>query len=298
MSTQHHKQENESMTNIKTSIDVPNPDYNLPVIKTAYTKLNAALGSVCGFRRGALVLITSPDNGYRDELALDLYLGAALVNKPVMIDDTKKPLILDVAFETPTSIYQSGLMSRYRHLIEDTEAKDFSLLEKYGYQYKSMIVPDPKYFKLNELFSIAHKLMATGYELHQICVGDLSQIDQTDLAGQPIPLVEMYRRLRYFFDKLGCTVITTLSLDEIKRIRERSNYSKTAIEYLEHQRNISIDEITLYVDTVITVDFNGESLSIVCDKNRGSKLTEPTQTIPIAAEGYFKVDEAWVSDDT
>lgn len=285
------------MTNVKTSINVPNPGYGLPVVKTAYTKLNAALGSVGGFRRGALVLITSLDNGYRDELALDLYLGAALVNKPVMIDDTKKPLILDVAFETPTSIYRSKLMSRYRHLIEDTEVKDFSLLEKYGYQYKSMILADPKNFKLNELFSIAHKLMATGYELHQICVGDLSRIDQTDLLGQPIPLVEMYRRLRYFFDKLGCTVITTLSLDEIKRMRKQKE-PKTATEYLEYQRSISIDAITLHVDTVITVDFNGESLSIVCDKNRGSKLTEPTQTMSIAAEGYFKVDEAWVGDDT
>ena len=31
------------MTNVKTSIDVPNPGYGLPVVKTAYTKLNAAI---------------------------------------------------------------------------------------------------------------------------------------------------------------------------------------------------------------------------------------------------------------
>ena len=54
-------------------------DVELPILKTPYTKLNDALGSLSGFRRGELVLITSVAHGYRNELALDLYLGTALV---------------------------------------------------------------------------------------------------------------------------------------------------------------------------------------------------------------------------
>lgn len=271
-------------------------DVELPILKTPYTKLNDALGSLNGFRRGELVLITSVAHGYRNELALDLYLGTALVNKPDMIDDSKIPLILDIVFDTHTFMYKSVLMSRYRQIINEPEVTDFQLLEKYGYQYRSLVVPHSRNFKLRELFSLANEIIAAGYELHQICVGDLSQIDRTDLEGKSISLTEMYNQLRQFFGKLGCTVITTLSLDEMERMRKLEE-SKSMATYLEAQQDMDIDKIIQHVDTAITVDFNGESLSIVCDKHRGSILTESTQDMPIAAEGYFKADEPWVTDD-
>lgn len=299
MSNNNIETEGDTTMNIKTSIKPPmesrppNPGYSLPVLKTPYTKLNLALGSLGGFRRGELVTVVSDKYNYREGLVNDIYMGLALVNKPAMIDDSKIPVVIDISFGEPTKSYQEKMLLRYQELTGDTTSLDYHLLHHRGYRYFSYLVPDASLYKLSDLISYICDVEASGHEIHLLTIGDLSTISRLDRIGNTLSLSEILRRIRYFFDERGCTVVTSLPLDERIKSYTFDDTEHKLKEVSRHNAFGDDRQITQTVDTTLLLSLENEELHIHCGKHRGSIMKDDTTIISM--DGCrFMFDEPFV----
>ena len=299
MSNNNIKTEGDATLNIKTSIKPPmescppNPGYSLPVLKTPYTKLNSVLGALGGFRRGELVVVAADDYHYHEGLVNDIYLGLALVNEPAMIDDSKTPVVLDISFGDSAQMYQEAMLGRYRELTGDTSSLNYHLLHCQGYRYFSYLVHDVGSYTLDDLFKYIHEVEATGHEIHLLTLGDLSKMSRLDRIGNTLPLCEIYRRMRFFFDERGCTVITSLPVDDKMKGFTFDSVEHRLNEISNHSAFGNDRRLTETVDTTLILSFEREGLYVHCGKHRGSKTSQQTTCIPMYGT-HFMFDEPFV----
>lgn len=299
MSNNNIETEGDTTLNIKTSIKPPmesrppNPGYSLPVLKTPYTKLNSVLGSLGGFRRGELVTVVSDKYNYREGLVNDIYMGLALVNKPAMIDDSKIPVVIDISFGESAKPYQEKMLFRYQELTGDTTSLDYHLLHHRGYRYFSYLVQDASLYTLSDLISYICDVEASGHEIHLLTIGDLSTISRLDRIGNTLALSEILRRMRYFFDERGCTVVTSLPIDESIKSYTFDDTEHKLKEVSRHNAFGDDRHITQTVDTTLLLSLENEELHVHCGKHRGSIMKDDTTIISM--DGCrFMFDEPFV----
>ena len=258
----------------------PSPGYNLPVSVTPYKQLNSLLGEIGGFRRGEMVVIVSPKNQYNKELVEDLYLGHALVNKPVMIDKTKTPVLLSIVFCDNIDEYQVKRASRYRTLSGDKEDEGFAQARKFGYKHVTISFPNPSSVTLDVLINITRKLEEDNNEVHLVTIDDLSLISRLDAAGQELPLDEIFMRLRSMFNMRGCTVITSLVADEgntqVLVDSDVADIPKAISRFGFYGGNCRIVQ-TVDIELVLVLD--DDILKMYCGKHRGVMRLEDTKTM-------------------
>lgn len=287
------------MINVTSSIKAPsesrtpNPGYRLPILKTPYIKLNEVLGEMGGFRRGELVVVTAHDHQYREGLVNDIYLGVSLVNKPAMIDETKTPVILDISFGEPARPYQEKMLHRYQELTGDMQSRDYHLLHCQGYRYFSFLVQDVKSYTLRDLINYITETEATGHEIHLLTIGDISKISRLDDAGNELSLSEILRRMRHFFDGRGCTVVTSVPIDDNVKKRTFDSVKHKLIEVSQHGAFGGDRHITQTADTTLLLSLEREGLFVHCGKHRGSRTTQDTTYISMYGT-HFKFDEPFV----
>jgi len=67
------------------------------LMKTGWQGLNEMLSG--GFRRGECVVVPGLQHNYKTGMNLSLFRQLAIYNKPYMLDNTKKPMLLRISFE-------------------------------------------------------------------------------------------------------------------------------------------------------------------------------------------------------
>lgn len=259
------------------------PGYKLPVTITPYKQLNSLLGDTGGFRRGEMVVIVSPKNQYNKGLVNDLYLGHGLVNKPVMIDKTKKAVVLNISFCDNVNDYENQMSSRYRTLVGDDNDISYDRVQKFGYKYMSVLFPHPGELTMAKIIEFTSEIEEFDNELHLITIDDLSLIDRDDGLGQQLSLSELFLRLRHYFDHKGCTLITSLNSDEVQLKRVQEAGIANIPQAISRLRLYGGDNrIAFDVDTELTMTRNKLELDVYCGKHRGA--TRAIDTVTITAD--------------
>ncbi len=208
------------------------------VLKTGLTQLNLMLQG--GFRRGETWVIGALQHNFKTGFSLTIFKQIALYNKPVMIDPSKKPLLLRISFEDEID---KNIQWMYQSLKENetgqkcvtdniTEAEMASYIKEKlqvnGYHVKMMRV-DPTQWTYMNICNKITELESEGYEIHLIMLDYLAMVPTTGCSVGPMgsDLRDMFRRVRNFCAPRKITVITPhqLSTEAKQLIRDgRSNF--------------------------------------------------------------------------
>ena len=179
-------------------------------LKTGWQALNRMTSG--GFKRGETVTVGALQHKYKSGFTLSLFAQLAVYNKPQMLDETKKPLMLLISLEDDMSNVVDFLY-RYLYNNEHNELPDFSKItakeaSKYvqeklgvnGYHVKMLRV-DPTAWSFKHLFNKIIEYEAACYELHSLFIDYLSMIPTigcitTGPGGTD--LRDLFRRVRNF----------------------------------------------------------------------------------------------------
>lgn len=179
------------------------------VLKTGLTQLNTLLQG--GFRRGESWVIGALQHNFKTGFSLTLFKQIALYNKPVMIDATKKPLLLRISFEDEID---KNIQWMYQSLYENETGQKCvtgniseaamaayikEKLQVNGYHVKMMRV-DPTQWNYMNICNKITELESEGYEIHLLMLDYLAMVPTTGCSVGPMgsDLRDMYRRVRNF----------------------------------------------------------------------------------------------------
>ena len=179
------------------------------VLKTGLTQLNTLLQG--GFRRGESWVIGALQHNFKTGFSLTIFKQIALYNKPVMIDATKKPLLLRISFEDEID---KNIQWMYQSLYENETGQKCvtgniseaamaayikEKLQVNGYHVKMMRV-DPTQWNYMNICNKITELESEGYEIHLLMLDYLAMVPTTGCSVGPMgsDLRDMYRRIRNF----------------------------------------------------------------------------------------------------
>ena len=179
------------------------------VLRTGLTGLNELLQG--GFRRGECWVIGALQHNFKTGFSMTLFKQIAMYNKPIMIDPSKKPLLLRISFEDEID---KNLQWLYQSLYENetkekciTGSTDTSVMSKYikerlevnGFHIKLLRV-DPTQWTYMNICNYITELESQGYEIHLLMVDYLAMLPTTGCTIGPMgsDLRDMYRRIRNF----------------------------------------------------------------------------------------------------
>ena len=183
-------------------------------LKFGQQALNDACHDHGAALRGEQWLISALSHNYKSGFGLTCFADFALFNKPMMLDPTKKPLLMHITTENELTQNVAALstMLKERETGKPYLAGDMNPVEdaKYikerlgvkGYHtYMSRV--DPSETSVFEIFELAERLEAQGYEIHGIFIDYPAMLDKRGLtmttAGSE--LRDILRRIRNFFTK-------------------------------------------------------------------------------------------------
>lgn len=180
------------------------------ILKTGWQGLNRMLEG--GFRRGYECVIGALQHNYKTGFTMQLFTQVARYNKPYMVDETRKPLLLRISFEDPLSL---NLPFIYRNLwelkysepapfdnVSGAEMAKFieDELSVQGYECMFMHV-NPSLWTYRDVQNKIIELESQGYEIHLLMLDYLAMLPTTGcLEGGPMgsAMRDMYRRMRNF----------------------------------------------------------------------------------------------------
>lgn len=244
------------------------------ILKTGWQGLNRMLNG--GFRRGEQTVIGALQHKYKTGFSLTLFKQMALYNIPVMINKTKKPLLLRISFEDNLTLnfqflYQSlkenetGLKADLAG-VTDTEMAAYvqEKLSVSGYHTRLMFV-NPSLWTYKDVCNKILELEADGYEIHMLMVDYLLKLPTTGCDQGPMghDIRNMYERIRSFCTSRGIAFITPhqLSTDAKMMAREgRSDFVKSLISGGFYSGSKQIDqvvdlEIFIHIETLNNVSY-------------------------------------------
>jgi len=202
------------------------------VFKTGWQAFNTMLQG--GFRRGEFTTIAALQHKYKTGFTLSIFMQIALHNKPVMLDATKKPLLLRISFED--SIL-NNLQFMYQYLrvhdnngftekeLETTDIKDMSKyvterLTVNGFHIKMLRV-DPTQWSYKDICNKVIEMESLGYEVQVLMLDYLALVPTTGCTMGVIggDRRDQFRRVRNFCCSKNISVITPHQLSsESKQI--------------------------------------------------------------------------------
>jgi hypothetical protein len=218
---------------IKSEIDISEPTNiqgifdeikkskgNELVLKTGWHALNRMLQG--GIRRGETVFIPALQHKYKTGFTLSIFKQLATVNKPYMLDSTKKPMFLRISFEDDLS---NNIEFLYMSLKSDEGQKSVDIknvpteemaayikekLEVNGYSIKMLRV-DPNAWSYKHICNKVLELEAQGYEVQVLMLDYLAMVPTVGCIGNgPMgtDLRDMVRRMRNFCGPKKIALIT------------------------------------------------------------------------------------------
>lgn len=204
-------------------------------LQTGWKGLNRLLGKVGAFKRGEFATVGALQHNFKSGFMLSMFVFAALFNKPVLRDKTKKPLLYFVTLENEVS---DNLLWIYRYIkenetgvpvidsqIDTEEAVAFvaDRLRAGGFEVK-MDRFDPTEFSCASFVGILDGLVSDGYEIVGLYVDYLNMISKAGIeakvAGDDIRMA--FRRIRNYCAPRGIFFMSPhqLSSDALQLTRE------------------------------------------------------------------------------
>lgn len=236
--------------------NIKNQETGASLIKTGWQELNKMLQG--GFRRGEEWMLGALQHNNKTGFSLSLFLQFALYNKPMMIDEKKKPLLLRISFEDDITTnmnfvykylktldklkaaHEAGKQDIAQSFDEEMEGLEEIVIgettqaeiaayvkEKLtvnGYEVKFMRV-NPSEWTYMHICNKITELEAEGYEIHACMLDYLAMVPTTGCTVGPAgtDLRDMYRRTRNFCSPRGILLFTPhqLSTDAKQLIRDQ-----------------------------------------------------------------------------
>jgi len=179
------------------------------LLKLAWPDINDMLQG--GIRRGAFVNIYALQHNYKSGMLRTIFAQALRCNKPVMLDPSKKPLMVYISLEDDSVInmeflYSYLYYSEFRKLpsiadIDPAEAVEYvkSHLCVNGYHIKMLRV-NPSEWTHRHIFNKVMEYEADGYEVHLVAMDYLSKLPTTGCIQGPTgtDFRDMFNRVRNF----------------------------------------------------------------------------------------------------
>ena len=254
------------------------------ILKTGWQGINRMFNG--GFRRGELVVIGALQSKFKTGFSLTLFKQLALYNIPVMIDNTKKPLLLRISFEDSATLNFQFL---YQSLKENETGQKADLagisdedMARYvqeklgvaGYNIRIMHV-NPSLWGYKDICNKIIELESEGYEIHMCMADYLIKVPTTGCDQGPMgsDVFNMYERIGNFFRARGITFITPhqLSTDAKMMIREgRGDFVKELPGRGFYMKSKQIDQV-VDLEVFIHIEvLNGKSyLTVQKGRHRG-----------------------------
>lgn len=214
-------------TNVKDASD------GASVMRTGFQGINRMLDG--GFRRGEQWVIGALQHKFKTGFSLTLFKQIALYNTPIMMDGTKKPLLLRISFEDPTTLNFEFL---YKSLKENETGQPADVagipeedLARYvqerlsvnGYHTRFMHV-NPSLWTYRDICNKIIELEADGYEVHMCMLDYLLKLPTTGCDQGPMghDIRNMYERVANFMKARNICMITPhqLSTESKQMIRD------------------------------------------------------------------------------
>ena len=206
------------------------------ILKTGWQGINRMLNG--GFRRGEEWVIGALQHKYKTGFSLSLFKQIALYNVPVMLNPTKKPLLLRISFEDALTLNFQFLYQTLKeqetgekaeiHGIGTDEMAEYvtKRLSVNGYHTRFMHV-NPSLWTYKDICNKILELEDEGYEVHMCMVDYLIKLPTTgcDIGPMGHDIRNLYERIRNFMSSRKILFITPhqLSTDAKVLIRDGRN---------------------------------------------------------------------------
>ena len=175
-----------------------------------------------GIRRGECILLSALQHNFKTGFSLSLFKHIALYNKPYMINEKKKPLLLHISFENSLEM---NMPFMYRNIYENKTGQQAEFHNKSsaelgayvreelsinGYEVMFLHV-NPTMWTYMDICNYVTYLETQGYEIHVLMVDYLNMIpktgcDNTGPTGSNVR--DLFRRIRNFCAPKKITFIT------------------------------------------------------------------------------------------
>lgn len=195
------------------------------IMKTGWKGFNAMCGEENGIRRGDLVNIGALQHNYKSGTLLNLAKHIALYNKPYMLDDTKKPLIIFISLENNVEdnileLYKSlkenetGQLVSIKNIdIDEASAYVVKAMSANGYQFE-ILRAEAGVYGIHDLIDTLQRRLDDGFEIHACIVDYLNLFSKQGTAGanDAAQVRDLFRRARSWCNPKLITFITAHQL--------------------------------------------------------------------------------------
>lgn len=190
------------------------------ILKLGYKCLNIMYQG--GLRRGQFMQVSALKFNYKTGFTLGIFKQVALYNKPHMLDQEKKPLLLYLLFEDELPnrtqfLYESLKFTETREPVDMTnvskeEMSDYVMdrLKINGYHVE-MIRVNPSLWTYRNILSTVIEFESQGYEIHLLAIDYLALLPTTGcVTSGPMGTDkrDMFSRVRNFCAAKKIAVIT------------------------------------------------------------------------------------------
>lgn len=278
-------------------------------MQTGWQGLNRALHGFGGLRRGDFYLIGALKHNYKSGLLTHIPKQVAIFNKPYMLDETKKPLIIYISLENNLNdniidIYVSlkaheGINIEDKSTIDINEAKGYikAKLRVNGYHFK-MLKFDPTDFTYMDLFEMLDDLQAEGYEIHLVSMDYLNLMSKKHCeGGTPAEQIrDLFRRVRNYCNPKRITMLTAHQLSADAVLLDRMGNDDFVLEVSDKSYYDSAKNISQEVDVEIAIKIHrpGDGfayLDCCLGKLRGGVINEATKRWVYRFDPYKSLPE-------
>jgi hypothetical protein len=230
-------------------------------LKTGWQDINAMLQG--GFSRHESWTINALQHKYKSGFTQSLFMQLAKLNKPILQDPNKKPLITYISFEDDVEII-AEFMYRYLYYNENNELPDLDAvtsadigryikerLGKTGYHVKIIRV-NPSEWTFKDLFNKILEFEADGYEVHACIVDYLAKLPTTGCINTGpggTEVRDLFNRCRNFFGSKKVLFITPHQLSTEAKQLIRNGVSD--LNFVKEIAGKGYTELSKQIDQVV-----------------------------------------------
>ena len=202
-----------------------------------------------GLRRGEFVTISALRHNYKSSLTKSLFIQMAMLNKPILINPDKKPMIILMSLEEEVDnimffFYSYLKYSKERIVIKDSDKHKLEPSEISSYIMKHFKESGytirvfrfiPELFTYSKLFSILDNFSKRGYEVQAVMLDYVKKMNREGCrkdGPQGTDLLDMFSRIRNYMSSNKILFVTPHQLNT-----QANQLIKTGLppqEFVEH----------------------------------------------------------------
>lgn len=220
-----------------------------------------------GGRRGEMCMLNALQHQYKSGTCQSLFMQVPRYNKPIMLDPTKKPLVIYISCEDDTTVY-TGFMYKYLYYNKFKKIPDLSMvtpeemakflkdeLSINGYNVMMMKV-NPSDWSIKHLFNKILQLEAKGFEIHALFIDYLAKLPTigcTNTGPGGTDVRDMFNRFRNFFSTRETFTLTPHQIStEAKQLVRNGTPDTTFVKEIVGK---GYTELSKQLDQVVDLEF-------------------------------------------